>query len=192
MQIIGSVFEFVKTVAIIIIIAFFVRFYLVQPFIVEGSSMEPTFQNGEYLLVDKISYRVKPPQRGQVVVFHPPTFPTLNYIKRIIGLPGDSIEIKEGEIYINGARLLEPYLSQGQTLVRNPQAANLKLHLGVKEYFVLGDNREHSSDSREWGNVPLDNIIGRAWLVVFPIQNFGLVWRPSYAQLPGLARAATQ
>lgn len=192
MQILGSLFEFLKTVAIIVIVAFFVRFYLVQPFIVEGSSMEPTFQNGEYLLVDKISYRARAPRRGDVIVFHPPNIPGLNYIKRIIALPNELVETKNGEIYINNVRLEEPYLSKERSLVRNSQAANLNVRLGANEYFVLGDNRDHSSDSREWGSVPIDNVIGRAWLVVFPVQNFGLVFQPTYAQLPGVAQAATQ
>lgn len=190
MQIIGSVFEFIKTVAIIIIVAFFVRFYLVQPFVVDGSSMEPNFHNGQYLLVDKVSYRFKEPKRGDVVVFHPPSAPSLNYIKRIIALPGDEIEIKDGVILVNGAQLEERYIPQERTLVRNSAAINLRQKMGPNEYFVLGDNRDHSSDSREWGNVPLENIIGRAWLVVFPIANFGLVFHPSYANVPLSAQAA--
>lgn len=192
MRALSSLLEFIKTVAMIVIVAFLVRFYLIQPFIVEGSSMEPNFHNGQYLLVDKISYRFRPVGRGDVVVFHPPTRPGLNYIKRVIALPGDSIEIKDGEIVVNGVRLEEPYLDGEQTLVRNSAVANLKSKLASDEYFVLGDNRDHSSDSREIGSIPRSNIVGRAWLVVFPLRNFGLVFHPSYAELPSAAHAAAQ
>ncbi len=187
MQTVNSIFEFIKTVAIIILIAFFVRFYLIQPFVVEGSSMEPNFHNSQYLMVDKLSYRIHPPKRGDVVVFHPPNAPSLNYIKRIIALPGEQIEIKNGEIFINNARLAEPYIPAEKTLIRYSEAANLKQTLGNDEYFVLGDNREHSSDSREWGSVPAANVIGRAWLVIFPLKNFGVVFHPTYAALSQLA-----
>lgn len=187
MQTINSLLEFLKTVAIIVIIAFFVRFYLIQPFVVEGSSMEPNFHSGEYLLVDKVSYRFRDIKRGEVIVFHPPSRPNLNYIKRIIALPGDNVQIKDGEISVNGARLDEPYISGGETLIRNSFAANLTQKLGRDEYFVLGDNRDHSSDSREIGAVPRHNIVGRAWLVVFPIRYFGLVLNPRYAAIPEFA-----
>lgn len=192
MQVLGSILEFLKTVAIIIIIAFFVRFYLVQPFVVEGSSMEPNFQNAEYLLVNKLSYRMAAPQRGDVIVFHPPNIPSLNYIKRVIAVPGDKIEIVNGEIKVNGSKLDEPYIPAEKTLVRNSEAANLKQTMGEDQYFVLGDNREHSSDSREWGGVPMANIIGRAWLVVFPPKNFGLVFQPDYLGLAESAHGAGQ
>ncbi len=192
MAIINSILEFIKTVAIIILIAFFVRFYLIQPFVVEGSSMEPNFHNAEYLLVDKISYRFREPKRGDVIVFHPPNSPALNYIKRIIALPGEQIEIKSGEIFVNSVRIDEPYIPTGKTLVRNSEAANLSQKLGTDQYFVLGDNRDHSSDSREWGNVPKANIIGRAWLVVFPPRNFGLVFHPFYVVIPKSAQAAAR
>jgi signal peptidase I len=190
MELIGSSLEFIKTVAIIVLVAFGIRFYLVQPFVVDGSSMVPTFEDGEYLLVDKISYHTHSPKRGDVVVFHPPSAPALNYIKRVIATPGDQIEIKNGEIFINGARLTENYLPTERTLIRNTAAANLSRKMGVDEYFVLGDNREHSSDSREWGTVPATNIIGRAWIVVFPTSRFGLVFQPSYLSLAGLTLAA--
>lgn len=192
MQVISSSLEFIKTVAIIIIIAFFVRFYLVQPFIVDGSSMEPNFHNGQYLLVDKISYRLTTPKRGDVIVFHPPKAPTLNYIKRIIALPGDTIDIQDGKITVNGAEIDEPYIPAEKTLVRNSAAANLKQTLGPTEYFVLGDNRDHSSDSREWGAMPRENIIGRAWVVIFP--HFQIVHHQDQAflNIPESAHAAGQ
>lgn len=190
MQIIGSVVEFIKTVVAIVLIAFFVRFFLFQPFVVEGSSMEPNFHNNEYLLVNKLSYRLTEPKRGDVIVFHPPTAPGVNYIKRIIALPGETVEIRDGEIYVNSTKIDEPYIPQERTLVRNSEAANLKATLSQGEYFVLGDNRDHSSDSREWGNVPKENIIGRAWVVLFPMNNFGIVLHPDYEAVPVRAQEA--
>lgn len=185
MQLVGSIFEFIKTVLVIIVIAFFVRFFLIQPFVVEGSSMEPNFHNGEYLMVDKVSYRLTDgPKRGDVIVFHPPTAPNVNYIKRVIALPGEEIEIKDGLIRVNGVLMEEKYIPAELTLVRNSQASNLKQKMGTDEYFVLGDNRDHSSDSREWGNVPKANIIGKAWIIIFPVRNFGLVFHPTYAAQP--------
>ncbi len=189
-QLISSIFEFIKTIAIIVLVAFLIRFYLIQPFVVDGSSMEPTFYNGDYLLVNKLSYRLHSPKRGDVIIFHPPNSPRLNYIKRIIALPGEQIQIKNGEIFINGAKLEEKYIPAEITLVRNSQAANLEQKLAANEYFVLGDNRGHSSDSREWGNVPSTNIIGRAWVVVFPLPKFGLVFHPTYVGIGTPAQAA--
>lgn len=190
MQILSSIFEFLKTVIAIVLIAFFVRFFLFQPFVVEGSSMEPNFHNAEYLLVNKLSYRLAAPKRGDVIVFHPPTAPSVNYIKRIIATPGETVEVKNGQIFVNNTEIDEPYIPAEKTLVRNSEAANLKTTLGENEYFVLGDNRDHSSDSREWGNVPKENIIGKAWVILFPVKNFGLVFHPSYAAVPGSAQAA--
>lgn len=165
-------------VAIIVII---VRVFLVQPFIVDGSSMEPNFHDKEYILVDKLSYRFRAPARGEVIVFHPPNFPTENYIKRIIGLPGDTVDIANGKIDVNGVEISEPYLnslpSDTTTVINLPP----KVKVPAGQYFVLGDNRNHSSDSREWGLLPKANIIGRTWLVVLPIHDFGFVFDPAYA-----------
>ncbi len=182
MELLSSVLEFIKTVAIIVIIAFFVRFFLIQPYFVEGSSMEPSFHNGEYLLVNKLVYRLNQPQRGDVVIFRPPPDPSVNYIKRIIGLPGDTVEIKDGAVYVNDQKLPEPYLG-GDNVKTLAVEANLKEKVGPSQYFVLGDNRDHSKDSREFGVVPMINIIGRAWLVVYPSENFGIVNHPRYTNI---------
>ncbi len=189
MRLISSLFEFIKTVAIIVIVAFIVRFYLIQPFLVEGSSMEPNFHNGEYILIDKLSYRVQAPKRGDVIVFHPPNNANLNYIKRIIGLPGDRIEIINGKVSVNGAVIEEAYIPNAITSYRSSTTAKLDVTLSAGNYYVLGDNRDHSSDSREWNAVPAINIIGRAWLVVFPPKNFGFVLHPGYVIGPELTHA---
>jgi signal peptidase I len=179
-QVLASILDSVKTIAIIIVVAFFVRFFLIQPYIVDGSSMEPNFHNGEYLLVDKVSYRLGDPQRGDVIVLHPPNNPGLNYLKRIIALPGDKVESKEGQISVNNVALNEPYLSaEDQALQTDKEPFSYTMK--TDEYFVMGDNRGHSSDSREFGPLPRANIIGRTLIVLFPVKNFGIVHHPRYS-----------
>ena len=144
--------------AVVIVIPF--RLYVAQPFIVDGLSMYPTFGNGNYLIIDEVSYRFKAPERGEVVVFEAPPNPDKYYIKRIIGLPGETVAINRGQVTIinkenpEGFKLEEPY-------VKFPKDENLRKTLGDKEYFVMGDNRAASSDSRIWGALPEENIVGR-------------------------------
>ncbi len=137
-------------------------------FYVRGSSMEPMLHNGQYLVVSKISYRFREPQRGDIVVFVSPNGTGEDYIKRIIGLPGERVEVRDGAVWINGYRLDEPYLNSGI-----PYTGTWSL--GPDEYFVLGDNRANSSDSHAWGPLPRKNIIGKAWLCYWPPQYWGLV-----------------
>jgi signal peptidase I len=173
------IWDVVKTAVVALLLAFGIKYFIIQPFIVDGNSMLPNFENNEYLLVEKISYRFNQPARGDVIVFHPPGIASENYIKRIVGLPGETVEIKENIITIfnsdhpSGVALNEPYIpSSSQTLTESKDA---KFSIGQDEYFVLGDNRQHSSDSREWGKLPKTNIIGKSWLNIFPFKNFGLV-----------------
>lgn len=130
-------------------------------FQVRGSSMVPALEDGEYLLVGKLSYWFRPPERGDIVVFQPPTNPQEDYIKRIIGLPGETVEIKEGMVWINGIPLEEPYIA-------HPVQYGGMWSLGADEYFVLGDNRANSSDSHMWGVLPRRNIVGKAWVTYWP------------------------
>ncbi|HOK35403.1 MAG TPA: signal peptidase I [Candidatus Pacearchaeota archaeon] len=158
-----------------------IRYFLFQPFFVSGASMEPNFESGEYLLIDEISYRFREPQRGEVIVFKYPKDPSTLFIKRIIGLPGETIEINDGKVIIynlefpEGKVLEEPYLKDTTT------EGSVKVSLAKNEYFVLGDNRNHSSDSRSWGPVPRENIIGRAWISVFPLKGIEVLTTPSYS-----------
>ncbi len=134
----------------------------VQSFVVVGSSMEPSFENGQRLLVNKVVYRLRDPQIGEVIVFHPPTGKQVDFIKRIIALPGDEIEIREGTVYVNDLALDEPYIN-------SPPSYNLaEEEIPDGEYFVLGDNRNNSNDSHSWGTVPRENIIGKVWLSIWP------------------------
>lgn len=142
------------------------------------TSMESNFHDGQYLVVNKLAYLLHPPERGDVIIFHPPTNPEKEYIKRLIGLPGETVEIREGYVYIDGRRLEEPYISQV-----NRHGSWGPSVVGQDEYFVLGDNRNNSSDSRSWGMVPRKNIFGKAWLSYWPPQEWGLV--PHYIFVSG-------
>lgn len=137
-------------------------------FKVHGYSMEPTLYDGQYLIVSKVTYWTHPPERGDIIVFHPPNGDSDDYIKRIVGLPGETVEVRGGVTWIDGMPLEEPYVaaSGGDSGPRT---------LGEGQYFVLGDNRVNSSDSRSWGVLPQENIVGKAWLCYWPPERWGLV-----------------
>lgn len=139
--------------------------FLAQPIKTMGQSMAPTYQNGQHLLIEKTSYRFGEPARGDVVVFENSTHEIKNlFISRIIGLPGETIKISSGLVYIDGQLLAEPYLSEGTiTQSRSFLDEDKEFIIPKEEYFVMGDNRDRSSDSRTWGTLPRENIIGKAW-----------------------------
>ena len=136
--------------------------------------MDPNFHNNEIILVDKISQRFNQPQRGDVVVFQAPKTPSEDYIKRIIATPGETIVITQGKVFINGYLLDEPYLPAGTTTTTD-QGTIMRQTMGPGQYFVMGDNRHNSSDSREWGVLPSINIIGHAWLRYWPFNVVGII-----------------
>lgn len=180
----ASVGSFLWELARIVIIAFIVmigfRYFVAEPFIVSGSSMVPNYHNREYLVVNKVTYRVSDPKRGDVIVFHYPKDTSQYFIKRVIGLPGEKVKIENGRVYIynsehpDGAVLQEDYLSNQDITFGKDDIVTL----GSDEYFVLGDNRLASSDSRVWGVLPKQDIVGTAWLRVFPLNVFGLAHFP--------------
>tara|TARA_B100000745_G_scaffold274714_1_gene203813 strand:+ start:25787 stop:26443 length:657 start_codon:yes stop_codon:yes gene_type:complete len=157
---------FLKVFLITVSIALVIRIFIAQPFVVNGESMVPTFENGDYLIVDELSYHLREPVRGEVVVFRFPQNPSKFFIKRIVGLPGETLEIKNNSVFItrNDVRVelnenfLEPYSTRDRIIT-----------LDEGEYFVMGDNREQSSDSRTWGPVTKDLLIGRAFFRFLPI-----------------------
>jgi len=178
-------FDLLKTFVIVALVAFAIRYFVIQPFVVDGDSMLPTFINNEYLIAEKISYDFKNPSRGDVAIFRYPKNPEIIYIKRIIGLPGETVEIKNNSVYIadstesQAKKLSESYLSTvSKTYIYSESEKDQEYKVALKEneYFVMGDNREHSSDSREWGVLPRTNIVGRVWITVTPLENFK-VWR---------------
>lgn len=161
----------------------FVYLLILQPHKINGHSMMPNFPDKEFLLTDKVTYRFNDPKRGDVIVFKPPTETHgEEYIKRIIGLPGEKVMLQNGHFYINGRILREDYIandiytSGGFFL---PEGKEIVVPDG--EYFVAGDNRPHSSDSREWGFMDRGSITGKAWLVYWPISNAGTVPSPEYS-----------
>lgn len=178
---IESIYEILRTVVVVLFFAFIIRAFIFQPFVVEGKSMEPTFHDRDYLIVNKFEYRFETPHRGEVIVFKSPTIPNTNFIKRIIGLPGELVKIDStGAIFVNGKQLNEPYITQANPALVTGQPSTIERYLNQDEYWVMGDNRNHSSDSREWGPLQKSSIIGRAWITVFPKQDFGFISQPSY------------
>ena len=135
---------------------------------VDGASMEPTLVSGEYVIVNRISYRLGSPQRGDIIVFHFPRNPKEEYIKRVIGLPGDEVEVKNNAVYVNGQLLDESYLKVTTNYIGTWRVPEGQL-------FVLGDNRNNSSDSHDWGTVPMDYVVGKAILVYWPPPAWGLI-----------------
>lgn len=166
--------EVVKFALIAVLIVLPFRLFIAQPFIVSGASMDHTFLNGQYLIVDQVSYKLESPKRGDVIIFKYPIDKTKFFIKRVIGLPEETVVIKKGIVTIknsehpDGITLNEPYVDP-----KNFREDDSTTTLGKGEYFVMGDNRNGSSDSRAWGAVPENNIIGRPFARLLPVSSFG-------------------
>lgn len=167
------VLEMIQVLAISLVIIIPVRWFLIQPFYVQGASMEPNFFDHEYLIIDELSYRFRTPGRGEVVVFHYPNDPKQFFIKRVIGLPGETVEVADGKVKIyndshpNGVVLDEaPYLDQDFT------AASQTVTLKPNQFYLLGDNRSSSLDSRFFGPVDQKYIVGRVWVRGYPIDRW--------------------
>ncbi len=171
--------ELIKIAAICLAIVLPVRYFLIEPFYVQGASMEPNFYNSDYLLIDKLSFRFREPARGDIVVFHNPRNESEYFIKRAIGLPGEKVIIRGGSIYIGKAdeehRLKESYISA--TL---DTTGNIDTDLGANEYYLLGDNRPFSLDSRSFGPVSGEELVGRVWIRGWPPERLGVFAHISY------------
>ena len=164
-----------RQVLVTVILAVGIFFLLqttLQSSIVIGHSMEPNFQQRQRLIVNKVVYRFHEPERGDVIVFHPPTNHHVDYIKRVIALPGDTVEIKEETVYINGSPLSEPYIKDF------PSYTFLEQEIPEEHYFVLGDNRNNSNDSHHGWTLPRQNIIGKVWLSIWPPSKWEII--PDY------------
>lgn len=171
--------EMVRVAIISLIIILPVRYFLIQPFYVKGASMEPNFYDHEYLVIDEISYRFNQPQRGDIVVFKYPKDIKQYFIKRVIGLPGEKVRVADGGIYINGNKINEAYLSS-ETETVLPLRGYGDVTLAPDEYFLLGDNRTQSLDSRIFGPVKRDFIIGRTWIRGWPFSRVTVFNTPEY------------
>ncbi len=170
----GAVREILIFIGLAIIIVVPIRFFVAQPFVVEGESMHPTFESGDYLVVDELSYRLGDPKRGDVVIFRYPGDPSVFYIKRIIGLPGETVHVNKGVTSISktdGSTVIlhETYV------VAEDATYTLDTTLGSDQFFVMGDNRPRSSDSRVWGPLPREDLIGRAFVRLLPVAHAGMM-----------------
>jgi len=160
--------ETVETVGLALIIFLIIRVGI-QNYRIEGASMEPNFHDGEYLIVNKLAYRLGEYERGDVIVFKYPNDPSKDYIKRVIGLPGDTVEIRGGQLFVNGVQIEEPYEHMPNARDESPVVVDAG-HL-----YVMGDNRPASSDTRSWGQLGQEFVIGQAWLAIWPFEQAGLV-----------------
>jgi len=168
-------------ITVVIAVAVFLALRVtVQSYTVVMSSMEPNFQEGECIMVNKVNYHSSGPQRGDVIVFNPPFESQHPFIKRVIGLPSDTVEIEDGYVFINGIPLEEEYI------MAPPNYTMPATEVPETEYFVLGDNRNNSNDSHSGWMVPRDNIIGKAWFTYWPPSSLGVVKHYSYSEVPVL------
>ncbi len=175
------VWDFFKVFLIALLIIVPIRFYLFQPFIVNGKSMQPNFHDGEYLIIDEISYRFNQPKRGDVAVIRAPGDSNEYFIKRIIGLPNETVDISGGRVTIKNETNPEGFILDESYLSKNTATfGNLRVTLDSEHYYVLGDNRIASSDSRSFGPVSRDAIVGRVFLRAFPVQKFEKFSTPEY------------
>jgi signal peptidase I len=182
----GCLFEIVETLVLTLIIFLVIQTFIAQPWRVEQGSMEHTLEPDQYVLIDKLTPRFEPYQRGDIVVFTPPPgFERAGgapFIKRVIGVAGDKVEVRDGAVFVNGVELVEPYLF-ADTPGEPPQptvATQESWTVPTGQLFVLGDHRAVSEDSRTFGTVPISTVMGRAWLRYWPIDVFGVLQTPTY------------
>ncbi len=177
----SELLETVRFVVVAVAFVFIIRTFIAQPFIVSGDSMIPTFHNGEYLIVDELSYRFSEPKRHDTIILHYPLEPQKYFIKRIVGLPGETVQFEGARIRITPTDGSEPFMLD-EPFVKNQSSDFLTVTLGPDEYYVLGDNRSASSDSRRWGPLPRTDIVGKPIVRLFPISRID--WRPGMELVP--------
>ncbi|MGD8625187.1 MAG: signal peptidase I [Anaerolineae bacterium] len=172
-----------ETILLTLLIYVVVRTFLFENYQVVGQSMMPTLQDGQYLVVSKLDYRLHEPQRGDVIVFLDPRSSDRKLIKRIIGLPGEMVQIRNGAVFVNEQRLNEPY-------IKNPALYNQPpTPVPAEHYYVLGDNRSNSSDSHNWGTLDGEMIVGKAWLSYWPPEVWGMLAHADYSNLAEQSQA---
>jgi len=177
----SSLLRELAEVVVLAIILYFGISFAVQTVHVEGLSMFATLDDNNYLIADKIAYRLHAPQRGDIIILRPPTDDSKDFIKRVIALPGERLLIRDGQVFINGHRLNEPYLPENWTSQAN-WGGDTGMVIPPNQYFVMGDNRNRSQDSRTFGPIGRDRIDGRAWFRIWPLNNFGNI----YSKMPTL------
>jgi len=186
-QRVGATFlDLIETMAISFSIFLVVYLFFLQPHQVNGQSMVPNFQDGEHVLTDKVSYKIREPQRGEIIVFHAPPDAHCpegtgcDFIKRILGVPGDTVEVKDNAIWINGNKLSESYIPSDFAILPGNATKDKNVYLGPDEFFVSGDNRPYSSDSRSWGSITKDEIIGRVFFRYWPPAAISVINKADY------------
>ncbi|MEO6536276.1 MAG: signal peptidase I [Candidatus Paceibacterota bacterium] len=173
MNSVGSALKEIFTFLVLaVIIVLPIRLFVAQPFVVEGESMHPTFESADYLIVDELTYHFQNPKRGDVIVFRYPNDPSVFYIKRIIGLPGETVSIDQGKVSVKKTDGTSITLDESY-VVDEDATYTQSTNIGPDQYFVMGDNRPKSSDSRVWGLLPRKNIVGRAFIRLLPAHEFG-------------------
>lgn len=178
---VGAIFDFLQGIVVFLAILVMIYLFIMSPQEINGASMEPNFHNGEYILTNKVVYRVFAPQRGDVVIFKSPRNKEIDYIKRIIALPDERVRLSNNAIYVNDERLPEIYLSPGIYIFGGSYLQeNQEIIVPPGTYFVLGDNRPQSLDSREFGPVDKEDFIGKALLRYWPFSDFAILTQPDY------------
>jgi signal peptidase I len=173
--------DIIEVVVMAVALFLFLYLLVLQPHKIKGASMHPNYPDGEYLLTEKVSYYFNGPSRGDVVVLKPPSQVSEDeFIKRVIGLPGEKISISDGKVYVNGQELNEPYLKNISTSGNSFLEEEKEIIVPADSYLVFGDNRPHSSDSRAWGYITKKQITGKAWIIYWPPSQAGLVKAPKY------------
>jgi signal peptidase I len=170
--------EMVETIVFTLLIYVLIRTFLFENYRVVGHSMMPTLQDNQFLVVNKLGYRLHEPQRGDIIVFRDPRDSERKLIKRVIGLPGETVEVQNGQVFVDGQPLDEPYI---EALGRYSEPS---LTLAEGYYYVLGDNRNNSSDSHNWGTLPGTKIVGKAWISYWPPELWGVLPHATYANVP--------
>ena len=170
--------ELVETIVFTLVIYVLVRTFLFENYRVVGHSMIPTLEDNQFLVVSKLDYRLHEPRRGDIIVFRDPRDGDRKLIKRIIGLPGETVQIQNGQVFVNDQRLNEPYIPSLGRYTQPP------MPIPGTQYYVLGDNRNNSSDSHNWGTLPKEKIVGKAWLSYWPPELWGVMPHAEYSGVP--------
>lgn len=171
-SLLNIIWDWVKTILIALAITFFVKQFIIDATIVSGKSMLNTLHDRDWLMVNKISKHFRDYKRGEIVILHAPDYPNRLYVKRVIGTPGDLVELIDGDVYVNGVKLEEKYVSVDETLAKTEQTGWV---LGDNEYLVFGDNRANSNDSRDFGQIYKEEIVGHAFFRIYPFEDAGLI-----------------
>lgn len=179
---VAAFFDFLQGIVVVLAVLVMVYLFLVSPQEISGASMEPNFHNGEYILTNKVLYKFREPQRGDVVIFKSPRNKEVDYIKRIIGLPEDIVKLENNVFFVNGKPIDEPYLAPGISVFgASYLSEGQEIVVPPGTLFVVGDNRPHSSDSREFGPIPMEDLIGVAFFRYWPFDRAGALPHPTYS-----------